>query len=294
MKTILNDDINIVELDLSTICNAKCPLCMRQSQLFPEIYKKPFFRQVDDIVEQLNKFKNLEYVYLIGQMSEPTLHPQFLDIINYLKSRNIKIKICTNGDTNNPIFWKKLGEMLNNDDRVWFGICGSTQELHAKYRIGTKLQNILLNSEILRSVRRIDGAKCIRFSYNDDDFNSSIFKKMIKRFSFVEYTETCYQDNNINDFSPRTEINKKYEQINTIAKTFNCISPGNLCQSKIEKSIQIDPYGNIFPCYRFLEMNSHNVDWEYNKIESGFYDCCVLCNKKVVEYVNRKGLNDII
>jgi MoaA/NifB/PqqE/SkfB family radical SAM enzyme len=59
-------------------------------------------------------------------MSEPTLHPQFLDIINYLKSRNIKIKICTNGDTNNPIFWKKLGEMLNNDDRVWFGICGST------------------------------------------------------------------------------------------------------------------------------------------------------------------------
>jgi hypothetical protein len=62
----------------------------------------------------------------------------------------------------------------------------------------------------------------------------------------------------------------------------------------MEKSIQIDPYGNIFPCYRFLEMNSCNVDWEYNKIESGFYDCCVLCNKKVVEYVNRKGLNDII
>ena len=38
---------------------------------------------------------------LVGSMSEPTLYPHFLELIDYLKSRDIKIEICTNGDTRN-------------------------------------------------------------------------------------------------------------------------------------------------------------------------------------------------
>lgn len=43
---------------------------------------------------------------LVGSMSEPTLYPEFIPLVAYLKKRNIKIEICTNGDTRDDDFWK--------------------------------------------------------------------------------------------------------------------------------------------------------------------------------------------
>jgi wyosine [tRNA(Phe)-imidazoG37] synthetase (radical SAM superfamily) len=63
---------------------------------------------------------------LVGSLSEPTLYPYIFELIKYLKSRKIKIELCTNGDTHNPEWWYKLGKLFDLNDSVYFTICGST------------------------------------------------------------------------------------------------------------------------------------------------------------------------
>lgn len=92
----------------------------------------------------------------------------------------LNLKICTNGSTNNVEFWENLGKLLSENDRVWFAICGSSEEMHQKYRAGTILADILKNASHLRLNKKVDGVKCIRFRYNSDDFESQEFKDMIK------------------------------------------------------------------------------------------------------------------
>lgn len=109
-KTPLDfDKVEVVELDLTTMCNAACPLCFRNHKDFPEKFKTPFARNVADILNQLLNFKNLKRVELIGQLSEPTTHPSFMTIARELKRLRKQIKICTNGDLYNEDFWTFLG-----------------------------------------------------------------------------------------------------------------------------------------------------------------------------------------
>lgn len=124
----MNSEIIVeLELECSTICNAKCPLCYRNYKSFHSSpYAKPIIRPLGEVIEQLDTFKNLKYVMLVGSMSEPTLYPDFLQLVSYLKERNLKIEICTNGDTNDCSFWNSLGNILSDDDMVYFTICGST------------------------------------------------------------------------------------------------------------------------------------------------------------------------
>ena len=44
------DLVEHVELDLTTMCNAKCPLCFRNYKSFPDKYKIAFFRTADEIL----------------------------------------------------------------------------------------------------------------------------------------------------------------------------------------------------------------------------------------------------
>lgn len=96
---------------------------------------------------------------LVGSMSEPTiLKDEFLNLVEYLKHRHIAIEICTNGDTNDRCFWETLGGLLDKTDMVYFTICGATQEMHGRYRVGTNLENIVRNAGFLRSANPVDYA----------------------------------------------------------------------------------------------------------------------------------------
>ena len=92
------------ELELSNICNAKCPLCYRNNKDY--IQKAPIQRPLQDIIEQLDKFHKLESIKLVGTISEPTLYKDLFQLMDYLNFRDIEIEICTNGDTNSPDWWR--------------------------------------------------------------------------------------------------------------------------------------------------------------------------------------------
>lgn len=127
MLKLEKESVYAIELEMSTICQANCPLCYRNYKSFPKEYMIPVIRQLPEIINQLDGYCNLNYVMLVGCMSEPTLYPNFIELVKYLKNRNIKIEICTNGDTHNDdSFWYDLGKILDIGDSVYFTICGSS------------------------------------------------------------------------------------------------------------------------------------------------------------------------
>ncbi len=239
------DTIELIELDLTTICNARCPLCYRNTRNFSGKYRKAFYRSYDEIATQILSFRNLKTVYLIGQLSEPTTHPEFLKILAYVKSLDLTVKICTNGDLHDDSFWRELGGILSDEDEVWFTLCGSTQDMHEHYRVNTSLERILHHAEALRSVRKIDCAKCLRFRYNQEDIESRKFADIVKDFSKVERLDTCHplsrESYNYNftydDLLPVEDVLQEYRKIDTMSKFYNSRDPSVYCQSIEEKSL---------------------------------------------------------
>ena len=294
------DKVEVVELDLTTMCNAACPLCFRNHKDFPEKFQKPFARNAADILNQLFNFKNLKRVELIGQLSEPTIHPSFMTIARELKRLRKKIKICTNGDLYDEDFWTFLGQTLDYQDEVWFTLCGSTEEIHSKYRVGTSLERVLEHARALRREKKIDGARALKFQYNQKDLASDRFASIISEFSRVEWIASCIPDKKIQfrhefqhqDFYPPQEILNQYKQLDA----FSRITTSEIdCQSIDEHQVQIDPFGNIYPCYLFFENNASQMwNFNYSSILEHKYECCRFCQRRVSDLKNKLKLNSII
>lgn len=299
------DEVLDLELELSTYCNADCPLCYRNYTTFKEHYPENKFRELSHITAQLDEYPNLKDIRLVGSISEPTLYKNFFELVKYIKDRNVIIEICTNGDTHNPEWWNQLSLLMNKDDKVFFTICGSTQELHNIYRTGTKLTNILENAAAFRKNLDIDYAQCIRFEYNSDNFNSQEFKDFVSVFSNVYMTETFLlkdENNYINRknlhlLKPNLEKQSKYLSVAKAAelKFSKGLSKEAFCKSYEQKSQQIDINGNVYPCYLFLEASKGSPwDQDYEKILSMQYEVCKFCEKHTMKHCIANGLDYII
>jgi len=297
--------IKDIEFDLGDYCNAACPLCARN---YKNATINSKFRYHIDIIEQLDtllKNNKIEWVRLVGSVSEPTLHPDFLIIVKEIKKRNINIEICTNGDTRTQSFWEELKTLLTINDKVYFTICGSTQELHEVYRKNTKLKNILQNIKYFQSANKNDYAQCIEFKYNHLDLNSKKFHEMLSFVSNIYMTKTYLHL----DKSKYKKISKsvlvslapfedtKYSKINKITSSFKLKTKTIECTAEEDGSIFIDKNGDVFPCYLFYEQNKDNLDivnWNYNKIKKFEYRSCRFCEKNIKNILKKKDMEYII
>jgi len=300
---MLNYVVKDVELELSTLCQAECPLCYRNYNTFTEHYPENLVRPLDEVVAQLNGYTELEYVRLVGSISEPTLYPYFIELVKYIKSRKIKIEICTNGSTRTTKWWRELAAEMNNEDSVYFSICGSTQELHNIYRTNTSLEKILKNAQAFREVLAVDYAQLIRFNYNDKNFDSQEMAEMLKPFTNIYWTETFllkdssnYKNKlNLNKLKPFQGKVKEYELVEKIAtlKFDKGLSKEANCKAFNENRLQVDISGKEWPCYLTLEAQI-DPDWTWEEILSMKYNACKFCEKSIVKMCDDKDLDYII
>lgn len=289
-----------IEIDLTGSCNLLCDRCSRNYKHSQHLVKKNI-RPVNDIINQLNEFKNLKIIMLAGQVSEPTLYPEFLKLLEYLKTRNIIINLYTNASIKNPKLFKKMSTILDKKDSVHFTICGTTQEIHEMYRKGSKLDIILENAASFINHNKNDYLQYIRFVHNLDDL--SIFKKimeannnkfnMFSNYYIVESEGDRFFNNTI---KPRHSLPPKdffYKKIFNELEKIKTFEPQ--CRSILWKKIYINQFGEIYPCYSFAEyIKDHfKIDDVYGKINRGEYFCCKLCTKKCSQMMKLYNLDFI-
>lgn len=297
------DQIEEIELDLTGYCNLACPLCTRNYAHAVHLLKKNI-RSLKEIVDQLSKFINLKRFFIAGAVSEPTLYPEFIQFIEYLNSRSITFELFTNGNTHNQQWWQKLGEIVLDNSLVAFTICGSTQELHEKYRKNSNLQQILSNAQAYRkNDRHNDWAQLIRFEYNKDDINSQNMRSIISQFSHVMIVDSegiRRLDSKIASYEHDIMPIKKRDS--AIKYIFNQRSQQQhspiCCKSYNEKKVYIDQFGKIYPCYIAAEfMPDMNFvsgsTLVYDGVFNHRYIDCYACTEYVNNMIDKLKLDFI-
>lgn len=297
-----------IELELSTACNLQCPLCVRNYTAGKNMMKKPLFRPLTDIINHLDKFKNIDSITLAGMLSEPTLFKDFIPLVEYIIKRGISLQIYTNGDTHDIKWWNNLGAVMVDNVNVYFTITGSTQKLHEIYRIKSSLENILKNAESFRASSRFqnDILQYIRFEYNKDDVDN--IYDIVSRFSGINIIDSL-------PYGERFELTKeapvgvsidpKLKSIyKSIKKTGNVLYEMNKkkenitidCVSAMDRSIFIDTEGKESPCFLW-RMNNPDVDWnrEFKDIFDFKYRFCYECEHNISNILQKvDGLGKVV
>ena len=97
--------------DISRRCNYDCNYCWPNSHNNKEEFPsyEAIIKVIDMIVDNWANNNQIRWNFGGG---EPTMHPQFLDIIKYLKKRNQWVLITTNGSRSTK-FWQEACKYIN-------------------------------------------------------------------------------------------------------------------------------------------------------------------------------------
>lgn len=143
-----------ISIEPTTACNLGCPEC-------PSGLKK-FERATGNLKRDLNKkiidevYRKTMYINFYFQ-GEPFIHPEFLEMVAYAKTKKIYTSTSTNGHFLDSSTAKKTVE--SGLDRLIISIDGTTQDTYEKYRIHGKLEKVIAGTKnILRSKKELSSS----------------------------------------------------------------------------------------------------------------------------------------
>ena len=253
-------DIKIVHLEVTSKCQASCPMCARNIQGGIE---NPFM-SITEITKDnfvgwfpINFIKQLDRVYLCGNLGDPIIAKDTLEIFEYLRATNpnIELGMNTNGSARNASWWKELARL---NVTVRFGIDGLA-ESHMLYRIGTDWQKIISNAVTFIEAGGYAIWDMLVFDHNKDEVDEC--KKLSDKLGFKEFyskNTSRFRDESINVLDKTGKTTHKLYATNK-SKTI-AIKVANyavksvdekktiFCKVKKEKSLYISATGNVVPC----------------------------------------------
>jgi MoaA/NifB/PqqE/SkfB family radical SAM enzyme len=145
--------VNSIQLEIGSNCNLTCTGCARINKEDLEtttpLLKKNIFLDINLIKELLNSkyLQNLDYIDFCGSVDDPLMHPKFLDIIDYITNKGIKIIVQTNASLRSTEYWKSIASILkkNTSSYVKFSVDGLEDTNHL-YRRGSNWNKIMDNA----------------------------------------------------------------------------------------------------------------------------------------------------
>jgi hypothetical protein len=157
-----------INLDISTKCTLACSKCWRT--VYEQNGESPIGKDISigDFKKILAYYNNIS---LCGQISDPTMHSKFHELIKlgYESKKHIEIRTAA---SHRPDSWYQLA-FEYNPKAIWiFGIDGLPKDSH-KYRIrqdGEKLFNIMV--EARRKGINVIWSYII-MAYNENDVNTA-------------------------------------------------------------------------------------------------------------------------
>jgi len=151
--------IDMLDIELSTLCNASCPSCARyimNSKVVGEYLKKTYIN-IDTFKEWfppeiLNQVKFLKFC---GNHGDPCTNPDIIKIIEYVSEFNIeRFQLNTNGGMKTPKFWKDFSNACNllktPNSTIIFSIDGLEDTNHI-YRRDVNWKRLIENIKSFKS-----------------------------------------------------------------------------------------------------------------------------------------------
>ena len=111
------DQIRHVHLEISSRCNANCPLCPRSFYGYP--HNNGFIERDLTLADAQRIFQpdfiqQLDELYINGNFGDAVMNPETIDIIEYFQLHSLRsalVAISTNGGARGADFWRRLAEL---------------------------------------------------------------------------------------------------------------------------------------------------------------------------------------
>ena len=263
-------DIEQLQFELTTRCNARCPMCMRNyrgmeynsgypvTELRLEDFKK---------IATPELLKQIRRVLFNGNLGDFGLAHDGLEIVNYLLENNVKyVRISTNGSMRTPEWWAKLAYP---NIIIGFDLDGLA-DTHQLYRQDTNWYRIIENATAFINAGGHAIWRFIPFDHNRHQLDAC--KQLANEIGFKSF-EVLYDGRDTSpvytrqgDFShwignpwppnrdPCPDIKPLLESHITWFdhKTVDCEKDTpvlNLrCNHKLQKELYIAADGSVYPC----------------------------------------------
>lgn len=263
-------EITHVHLEISSRCNAACPLCPRNFYGYP--YNDGYIEHDMTLEEARRIFtpdfvKQLDYMYVNGNFGDAVMNSETVDIMRYFRSCNddLIVTISTNAGARDKEFWKQLA---NLGIRIQFCIDG-LEDTHNLYRQNTLYSVVIKNAQTFIKHGGIAIWKMIAFKHNQHQQDEAKLRSQqlgFKKFESVDQgrnTGPVFDKNKqlvqVMGDPPVTEFNVLWKtriQDEVLLEDIiqDRIEKRISCQVQKQKSLYISSTGDVFPCC-FLGLN---------------------------------------
>lgn len=268
------DDITSIHLEITSKCQAKCPMCSRNLQGGKV---NPMIELEEITLEQFKEWfpedfvKQLRNLYMCGNLGDPIVAKDTLEIFKYLREVNpeMSLRMHTNGSGRNVKWWTELAGL---GVRVIFGIDG-LGDTHSIYRINTSWEKIIENAKAFIAAGGWARWDMIVFKHNEHQVEDC--RSLSQELGFAEFTvkhTSRFRDGKLNvlDDEGKT-INILYPtslshaMIDKVKKAKEEVLPTIHCKVKGDNQIYVSATGTVTPCC-WTDME-HDVPMSISRID---------------------------
>ena len=251
------EDITSIHLEVTSRCQAKCPMCPRRIQ------GGPLLDTLDLQDIGLGTFVNwfprdfvrqLKFLNMCGNLGDPIVAKDTLEIYRYLRETNphISLQMHTNGSARDAEWWQSLA---NLNVRVVFGIDG-LEDTHSLYRINTDWQKIIDNAKTFIAAGGNARWDMLVFEHNEHQVDDC--EKLAGELGFNLFTikhTTRFKDGKLDVIDEDYNIthtlypsSKSLEMIEPAKEAQQEILPTITCKAKEDNQLYVSANGNVSPC----------------------------------------------
>jgi len=263
-------------IDICAACNAACPFCPRL--YMPEERSKGYMSlDLFKFILEEAKREGIKNIRLYST-AEPTLHPQFDEIIDLLKKDDFFVSVSTNAS-----LLDKHIDALMKVDILQFSIEGWDKESYEKYRVPLKFDRVYANIKLFHE-EKLKVTNAPKVSTNLLLTKSTDLEKYMELWAeFIDEIKihfmleaTTYEKNKFVS-KKNAKIEEEYYAFENQEKNFGCSYPYNIL------TIAFD--GKIALC-----CNDFSASMNIGNIEEGIknvFDSPIL-NKIRKEFTNQE------
>lgn len=164
-------NVRELHVEITNNCNAACPMCARN--VFGQ-GNRPGRGISDWTLEEIHKvfdkksLPNLRYVYFCGTHGDPLAAKNVFEAIKAAKNLGAGIEMFTNGSLKTESWWKKFTDLLDERDRITFGVDGI--ETNHLYRQKTNIDKIIAHMKIACQSRAKVRWDFLAFKHNEHEY----------------------------------------------------------------------------------------------------------------------------
>ena len=194
-RPVDSETIPRVFIEPTVLCNLSCfkSVCSRESGILKTRSRMTF--PLEDFISLIDEIGPTLVRLDLFNYGEPFLHPQALEMIEYVKKNypGIYLYISTNGLLLDKEKIKRI--VRAGVDEFTFSVDGADQETYEKYRCRGDFNRVLRNMEIFVEERNKAGRevphinwRCILFKWNDSRQQMKKIKKLAERTGVDRFT----------------------------------------------------------------------------------------------------------